>query len=63
MRLTKQFWWGVLVGVLLGAVVLADQSDFGNGVREMVSHGRSAVGALLTAAGEGSKGFAEGVGE
>lgn len=58
MRLTK-FWWGVLVGILIGAVVLADESELGSGLREMVSHGRDAVGALLSAAGEGSKSIAE----
>jgi len=61
--LTKQFWWGVLVGAILGAVVLADQSEFATGLREMVSHGRNAVGALLSVASESSRGIAEGVAE
>ena len=52
-----------MVGAILGAVVLADQSEFATGLREMVSHGRNAVGALLSVASESSRGIAEGVAE
>ena len=61
--MTKKFWWGVLVGVVLGTVILADQSEFGSGVREFFSQARSAIATLFTTAGEGSKGIGETVAE
>ena len=59
----KKFWWGVLVGVLLGTIFLSDQSDFGSAAQEFFSQARNTIGILFSAAGEGTKDLGEGVAE
>lgn len=61
--MAKKFWWGVLVGVLPGTVILTDQSEFGSGVREFFSQARTAITTLFSSAGEGSRRIGETVAE
>ena len=61
--MTKKFWWGVLVGVLLGSVVMTDQSEFGSGARQFFSQARNTISTLFSTASMGSKNLGEGVAE
>ena len=57
--MAKKFWWGVLLGVLLGGVILAPESQFSQEVRTLFSSLRNSAGTLFDTAGQGSQDVGE----
>lgn len=53
--MAKKFWWGVLLGVLLGGVILAPESQFSQEVRTLFSSLRNSAGTLFQTAGSGAQ--------
>ena len=57
--MAKKFWWGVLLGVLLGGVLLAPDSQFSQEVRTLFSSLRNSAGTFFETAGRGSQDVGE----
>ncbi len=55
----KKFWWGVFFGTLLGAVILAPESQFSQEVRTLFSSLRNSAGAFFDKAGSGAQDVGE----
>ena len=57
--MTKNFWWGVVLGTLLGGVLLAPDSQFSQEVRTLFSSLRNSAGTFFDTAGRGSQDVGE----